>query len=194
MIDLSKVDFRRAKTGVLCTAAWYPSIEERVPTGDGRGHGYDVGSDEWKSVVAFKLGIRGKSDLPRRDSEAWCRLIDQPVSINHSSSGARGNTDLEGKAAGPSFACDKVKAGSIEATVCDDEVLSALDRNRLVSNSGPISFICDGNPAKEVVVTFFRTDSPTLIAEHGDSASLMYLQPSGSGSKYKGRNESFWEH
>jgi hypothetical protein len=45
-----------------------------------------------------------------------------------------------------------------------------------------------------VVVTFFKTDPPTLEAERGDQVSLMYLQPSGSGSKYQGRNESFWEH
>jgi uncharacterized protein len=65
---------------------------------------------------------------------------------------------------------------------------------RLVPTNGPVSFICDGNPANEVVVTFFRTEPQTLIAEHGDSVSLMYLQPSGSGSKYQGRNETFWEH
>jgi uncharacterized protein len=65
---------------------------------------------------------------------------------------------------------------------------------RLSSTNGPVSFICDGNPANEVVVTFFRTDPQTLIAGHGDSVSLMYRQPSGSGSKYRGRNETFWEH
>jgi hypothetical protein len=45
-----------------------------------------------------------------------------------------------------------------------------------------------------VVVTFFKTDPPTLEAERGDQVSLMYLEPSGSGSKYQGRNESFWDH
>ena len=52
-----------SETGVLCTAAWYQSIEEKVPTGDGRGHGPDVGSDEWKSVVEFKLGIRCQDQI-----------------------------------------------------------------------------------------------------------------------------------
>ena len=67
-------------------------------------------------------------------------------------------------------------------------------RYRLVAGSGPFVFACDGNPANEVVATFFRTDPPTLIAERGDSVSLMYLEPSGSGAKYRGRNETFWEH
>jgi len=67
-------------------------------------------------------------------------------------------------------------------------------RYRLVQGNGPVRFICDENPANEVLVTFFQTDPPTLIAESGDSVSLMSLQPSGSGTKYRGRNETYWEH
>lgn len=67
-------------------------------------------------------------------------------------------------------------------------------RYRLVPGTGPITYVCDGDPRNEVVATFFQTDPPTLIAERGDSVSLMYLQLSGSGTKYQGRNESLWEH
>ena len=67
-------------------------------------------------------------------------------------------------------------------------------RYRLVSEIGPVRFKCDGTPAAEVVATFFHTDPPTLIAEYGDRVSMMYLQPSASGAKYQGRNETFWEH
>jgi uncharacterized protein len=67
-------------------------------------------------------------------------------------------------------------------------------RYRLVPAKGPFWYSCDGDPRNEVVVTFFKTDPPTLEAERGDQVSLMYLEPSGSGSKYQGRNESFWEH
>jgi len=157
------------------------------------------------------------------------------------------------EAAVPSYACDKVKAGSIEAMICGDPELAALDRKlfrvyaaasskavnehppvlkaeqrgwikgrnecwksddkrgcvqdeyqlriaelqaryRLVPGTGPVRFVCGGSPANEVVATFFRTEPPTLIAERGDSVSLMYLQRSGSGARYQGRNESFWEH
>lgn len=66
-------------------------------------------------------------------------------------------------------------------------------RYRLVPGTGPVTYACDGNPVNEVVVTFFKTDPPTMIAERGDSVSLMYLQPAASGAKYQGRNESFWE-
>jgi uncharacterized protein len=67
-------------------------------------------------------------------------------------------------------------------------------RYRLVPPNGPVFYICNGDPRNEVVATFFETDPPTLIAERGDQVSIMYLQPSGSGSKYQGRNESLWEH
>jgi uncharacterized protein len=47
-------------------------------------------------------------------------------------------------------------------------------RYRLVSANGPFWYICDGDPRNEVVVTFFKTDPPTLEAERGDQVSLMY--------------------
>lgn len=65
---------------------------------------------------------------------------------------------------------------------------------RLVPGTGPVTYACDGSPVNEVIVMFFQTDPPTLIAERGDSVSLMYIQPSGSGARYQGRNETFWEH
>ena len=67
-------------------------------------------------------------------------------------------------------------------------------RYRLVPGIGPVTFICDGDPRNEVVATFFQTDPATMIAARGDGVSLMFVQPSGSGARYQGRNESFWEH
>ncbi|HEY9197837.1 MAG TPA: MliC family protein [Gammaproteobacteria bacterium] len=156
-------------------------------------------------------------------------------------------------AQGPSYACDKVETGSIEAMICQDGELSTFDlrlaevyaaasekaanehppwlkaeqrgwikgrddcwksddrrgcvkdayklriaelqaRYRLLPGTGPVTYVCDGDPRNEVVATFFRTDPATLIAERGDSVSLMYQQPSASGARYRGRNETFWEH
>ena len=156
-------------------------------------------------------------------------------------------------AQGPAFKCDKVEAESIEALICQDAGLSALDqqlaqvyaeaskkavnehpatlkaeqrgwikgrddcwksqdqklcvsdsyhqrivelqaRYRLVDSVGPVTWLCDGDSRNKVVVTFFKTEPATLIAERGDSTSLMTQQISASGSRYLGRNESFWEH
>jgi uncharacterized protein len=65
---------------------------------------------------------------------------------------------------------------------------------RLVDITATVFYSCNGNPAHEIVATFFPTSPPTLIAERGDQVSLMFLQPSASGAKYQGRNESLWEH
>jgi uncharacterized protein YecT (DUF1311 family) len=80
------------------------------------------------SVVEFKLGIRGKTDLPRRNSEAWCRHIDQIVRADHGASADSEDAEQTAKVAGLSFSCDTVKAGSMESLICGDKVLSALDR------------------------------------------------------------------
>ena len=55
-------------------------VEETLSTGDGQGHGPDLGSSEWRSVVEFKLGIRGKPGIPDSTTEEWCTYIDQEIS------------------------------------------------------------------------------------------------------------------
>jgi uncharacterized protein/heat shock protein HslJ len=67
-------------------------------------------------------------------------------------------------------------------------------RYRLVPVAASAKYFCDGDPRNEVLVDFFQTDPPSLIAERGDSVSLMLQQPAASGTRYLGRNESFWEH
>ncbi|MDH3977086.1 MAG: hypothetical protein OEU86_01120 [Gammaproteobacteria bacterium] len=62
-----------------CTKPWNSYVETAVNTGDGQGHGPDPGSDEWRSVIEFKLGIRGNPDIPPRDSAAWCDYIDEQI-------------------------------------------------------------------------------------------------------------------
>ena len=64
------------ETAGLCSGSWYQSVESVIASGDSMGHGPDVGSEEWKSVVEFKLGIRGKPGVPDRSSQAWCSYID----------------------------------------------------------------------------------------------------------------------
>ena len=59
-----------------CSPQWNAAVEQRLVSGDGQGHGPDPGSDEWKGVIEFKLGIRGQPGLPGRDTDAWCEYID----------------------------------------------------------------------------------------------------------------------
>jgi len=61
----------------LCSQAWFEYVESEIATGDGIGHGPDIGSDEWKSTIEFKLGVRGQADLPDRSSVAWCQFVNE---------------------------------------------------------------------------------------------------------------------
>jgi len=63
---------------------------------------------------------------------------------------------------------------------------------RLVASRGPVFFGCNGNPANEIVATFFETDPPAASLERGDRQVVAYLVPAGSGAKYEGRNVTFW--
>lgn len=72
----------QAETPNLCNQAWYRSVESIISSGDGMGHGPDIGSDEWRSVIEFKLGVRGSPDVPDRDSQQWCRYIDELIKAN----------------------------------------------------------------------------------------------------------------
>jgi len=58
-----------------CSNEWFTQIEQQIMTGDGQGHGPDLGSSEWRSVVEFRLGIRGDANIPPRNSEQWCAYI-----------------------------------------------------------------------------------------------------------------------
>ena len=62
-----------------CTADQYQRISLSVITGDTQGHGPDTGSDEWKSVVEFKLGIRGNPENPYYSDPDWCAFIQSIV-------------------------------------------------------------------------------------------------------------------
>ncbi|WP_095048495.1 MliC family protein [Pseudomonas sp. Irchel s3h9] len=242
-----------AQAQSLCSTTWYQSVEKVLHTADTQGHGSDLGSNEWKSVIEFKLGVRDRPDVPERSSEQWCQYVDQQISEMWATEGRMRKLLIVNESPDPSYECTKVKPSGIEAKICEDKALSALDRklsavyasvstkagnehaprlkaeqrgwikgrndcwksndvaaclrmeyqfriaelqarHRLVAGTGPIYYECDGNSANEITAMFFETDPPTLIAERSDSVSLMYQQPSVSGIKYVGPNESLWEH
>ena len=61
----------------LCHQTWYQDVENELNTQDGQGHGPDLGSTEWRSVVEFKLNIRDDNELPSVESDDWCQYIDE---------------------------------------------------------------------------------------------------------------------
>ncbi len=60
-----------------CTNEWFLFVEEQIPTGDGQGHGPDLGSAEWRSTIEFKLGIRDDPSVPPLDSIQWCNYVNE---------------------------------------------------------------------------------------------------------------------
>ena len=62
-----------------CSEQWQKYVEARLHTGDSQGHGPDVGSEEWRSVVEFKLGILDNPEVPSRNSVEWCTFIDARI-------------------------------------------------------------------------------------------------------------------
>lgn len=72
-------DERVASTPAPCSAEWNDYVDTMLTTDDGMGHGPDIGSDEWKSVVEFRLGVRGIPGTPDRSSEDWCTYIDAHI-------------------------------------------------------------------------------------------------------------------
>jgi len=69
-----------------CSDEWFQFVEEKLSTGDSEGHGPDLGSSEWRSVVEFKLGIRGDPIIPARETDQWCTYIDEKI---HKTDGRR---------------------------------------------------------------------------------------------------------
>ncbi|WP_434951073.1 hypothetical protein ACRWQL_16265 [Shewanella sp. HL-SH4] len=66
-------------TQVQCSDVWYQQVEAQLTSGDGQGHGPDIGSEEWQSVIEFKLRIRGDKSVPQRNSDEWCSFIDEQL-------------------------------------------------------------------------------------------------------------------
>ena len=61
------------------TRDWNRLIDDVLQSGDGQGHGPDLGSAEWQSVIEFRLGVRDDPELPDAGSDAWCTEIDSRV-------------------------------------------------------------------------------------------------------------------
>lgn len=67
-------------------------------------------------------------------------------------------------------------------------------RFMLIPRQTPQVWLCDDMPGSEVIVTHFRTDPPSLMAERDDRLVWMGPLPAASGSRYGNEQEWLWEH
>lgn len=66
-------------------------------------------------------------------------------------------------------------------------------RYGLEAPSAAATYVCEGNPANEVTLSFYDTELPSARIEYGDEVGTASLAPSGSGSRYEGANgRSLW--
>ena len=161
-----------------------------VGTAETQGPSYDCENGEAGSIEEMICMDMGLSALDHRLAEVYAMATEKAVNEHPPILKAEQRGWIKGR--NDCWKSDDVR-GCVQNTY-RRRIAELQAEYRLVPGNGPVTFICDGDPTNEVIATFFRTDPPTLIAERGDQVSLMYLQPSASGSKYQGRNESLWEH
>ncbi|WNC67812.1 hypothetical protein RI845_14945 [Thalassotalea nanhaiensis] len=77
--DIEMAELKATNELKPCSKAWMVFVEDRLVSSDGQGHGPDIGSDEWKSVIEFKLNVRGNAEVPDRNSAAWCDYVDEKI-------------------------------------------------------------------------------------------------------------------
>lgn len=77
--DIEMAELKATDALKPCSKVWMVFVEDRLITSDGQGHGPDLGSDEWKSVIEFKLNVRGEAEVPNRNSAEWCYYVDEKI-------------------------------------------------------------------------------------------------------------------
>ncbi len=67
-----------ANTPPPCSPKWNRIVEQQIGTGDGHGHGPDIGSSEWYYVIHRKLSWPEPAN-PQPGSQAWCQRVDHAI-------------------------------------------------------------------------------------------------------------------
>jgi uncharacterized protein len=174
----------------LPLAPWTVACEEPAD-----GPSFDCGKVEAGSIESLVCSDAGLSALDRQLAQVYAEATKKAVNEHPPVL----KTEQRGWIKGRDDCWKSDDQRACVETEYRQRIAELQARYRLVPAAGPYTFVCgtattDAPAGSEVVVTYFRTDPPTLIAERGDSVSLMYIQPSASGARYAGRNESFWEH
>ena len=165
-------------------------VATAIATASAAGPSFDCGKVEPGSIAALVCSDDALSALDRKMSQVYAAASDKAIHEQPPVLKAEQRGWIKGR-----DECWKSddKRGCVEQAY-RLRIAELQARYRLVAASGSATYVCDGQPAKQVTATFFETDPPTAIAEFGDQTSLMILQPAGSGAKYQGQNEMLWEH
>jgi uncharacterized protein len=153
------------------------------------GPSFDCGKVEAGSIEEMICKDKGLSELDRKLSDVYAAASKKAINEHPPVLKAEQRGWIKGRN-------ECWKSDDKRMCIKDEYRLRIAElqaKYRLVPANGPVYYFCDGDPKNVFTIDFFETDPPTLYAERGDSVSWMFLQPSAGGSKYQGRNETFWE-
>lgn len=97
---------------VLCPNEWFQYVEGQVGSSDNLGHGPDVGSLEWQSVIEFKLGLVKQAKVPAKSTAQWCEYIQQV---------------LDERRIIPTLYCQADTLNSMDKALCSEPSLVKVD-------------------------------------------------------------------
>tara|TARA_R110002167_G_scaffold79043_2_gene218430 strand:- start:69 stop:884 length:816 start_codon:yes stop_codon:yes gene_type:complete len=100
------------KQGPFCSDEWFHYVEGQINSVDNQGHGPDIGSLEWQSVVEFKLGLVNQPALPPKSTAKWCEYIQQA---------------LDERRIIPTLSCRSKTQNAIDKEICSQPALVILD-------------------------------------------------------------------
>ena len=96
----------------FCSNEWLHYVEGQISSGDNQGHGPDVGSLEWQSVIEFKLGLVDDSTVPSKSTAQWCEYI---------------QLTLDERRIIPTISCQSKNLNAIDKEICSQVELVRLD-------------------------------------------------------------------
>lgn len=97
---------------LFCSNEWLQYVEGQIISGDNQGHGPDIGSLEWQSVIEFKLGLVNDSALPSKSTAQWCEYI---------------QLKLDERRSIPALSCESKNQNDIDKKICSQTELVKLD-------------------------------------------------------------------
>ncbi len=98
--------------GLFCAAEWFQYVEGQLKTSDLNGHGPDIASPEWQSVIEFKLNLQKQPDLPKKSTPQWCQYIQQ---------------ELDKRRTSVNFSCQNQGLTKVQKLICQRPEIGKLE-------------------------------------------------------------------
>lgn len=123
-LSACSVPHEKSMEKIPCSMEQLLRIEAQVNSSDGVGHGPDIGSEEWKSAIEFRLGIQNNSAIPKTLNLNWCNTVD---SIAKSNLNEISRLNSRQALRPPSFSCAEDNLTTVEKLICQNSELASAD-------------------------------------------------------------------